>query len=117
MPIGEYLKGLGYATVVVNFCGDNTTTDFSKLRIEDCLRNIGALIREAKKLHPVVGVGISLGGALLIEHAKSHSDLNCIANIGTPFRLKKSGLISVAVALAPRHAVATVATRCVGISL
>src|ERR1700735_5355596 len=107
VPLKTYLEEEGYAAAVTNFCGDNTTTDFSKLTIEECLEKIGALIREAKKKHAiVVGIGISLGGALLIEHAKTHTDLDYIASIGTPFRLKKSGLIRLALPIAPAiHAV------------
>ena len=102
IPIKTYLEEQGYPAIVTNFCGDNTTTDFSKLSIEDCLENIAALVREAKKRRPiVVGIGISLGGALLIEHAKTHSDLDFIVSIGTPFKLKKAKLISLGVALAP----------------
>ena len=102
IPIKTYLEKQGYAAVVTNFCGDNTTKDFSKLQIEDCLKNIAALIQETKKRHRiVVGIGISLGGALLIEHAKTYSDLDYIASIGTPFKLKKSGLISLGTVLAP----------------
>ena len=102
VPIKTYLEEQGYSAIVTNFCGDNTTTDFSKLQIEDCLKNIGALIKKAKRQYShVAGIGISLGGALLIEHAKTHSDLDFIVSIGTPFKLRKVTLISLAVALAP----------------
>lgn len=102
IPIGKYLESQGYAAIVTNFCGDNTTHEFSKVTIDGCLKNIGALIREAKKKHRiVVGIGISLGGALFIEHAKTHTDLDYIASIGTPFKLKWTRLISLGLIFIP----------------
>jgi len=102
VPIKTYLEKRGYPAIVSNFCGDLTTTDFSKLRIEDCLQNLGALIKEARRKYSRVGgIGISLGGALLIEHAKTNSDLDFIVSIGTPFKLRKARLISLSLPLAP----------------
>jgi esterase/lipase len=60
------------------------------------------LVKLAKQKFPVViGIGISLGGAFLIEHAKNNFDLDCIVSVGTPFRLKNRKLISIGFGLLP----------------
>jgi hypothetical protein len=47
----------------------------------------------SRESEAVFGIGISLGGALLLEHAKNHKNLAGIASVGTPFRLKNLKLM------------------------
>ena len=102
VPLKDYLEARGYAVILTNFTGDLTTKDFSKVTIDGCLQKIGALIKESKQKYPVVvGIGVSLGGALFIEYAKTHKDLDYIVSVGTPFKLKNHWLLYTAVALAP----------------
>src|SRR5271154_6359008 len=102
VPLQKYLEARGYPVILTNFTGDLTTKDFSKVTIDGCLEKIGVLIKEAKQKYPVVvGIGISLGGALFIEYAKTHTDLDYIVSVGTPFKLKNRWLLYTAVALAP----------------
>ena len=89
------LELLGYQVIVSNFWGDKKITDFRQLTASDCLKGITAIIDQAKKDHQyLVGIGYSLGGALLIEYAKKYSKLDYLVSIGTPFKLKKRELIS-----------------------
>jgi esterase/lipase len=96
------LEALGYAVMASNFWGEERTPDFPRLTAADCHNSINALVKLAKQKFPVViGIGISLGGALLIEHAKHNSDLDCIVSVGTPFRLKHKKLMAVGFSLLP----------------
>jgi esterase/lipase len=91
----DILKNKGYSTESVNFYGEKYIDDFSGLKISDCLANIAAVIeRAAEKYDFVYGIGISLGGALLLEHAKSQNNLGGIVSIGTPIKLRKKSLIA-----------------------
>lgn len=97
LPLQRYLQQLGYATIASNFWGDGDISDFSGLTTEQCLAGIRALVTRARSLGDyVVGVGISLGGALLIEHAKQYQGLDYIVSIGTPFKLRWRKLITLA---------------------
>ncbi|MCX6763462.1 MAG: hypothetical protein NTZ97_01880 [Candidatus Moranbacteria bacterium] len=88
------LEKRGCHAVASNFYGNAVVKDFSKVKVADCLENISEIIKEAKKNHDkVIGVGISLGGAFLLEHAKREKNLDAIISIGTPFRLKNVFLI------------------------
>lgn len=93
---------MGFPVVSSNFGGQEPISDFSKLDIGRCLENISSLIENARNLHGrVVGLGISLGGALFIEYAKKNQGLDYIISVGTPFKLKKRWLISIGLAILP----------------
>ncbi len=101
-PIKSYLEKIGCAAIATNFWGDGVVSDFSKLRIEPCIENLDSLVKKVRsKCRLVVGVGISLGGSILIEYAKNHSELDYIVSVGTPFRLKNRKLISIGLFLLP----------------
>ncbi len=103
VPVLELKRALekrGYAVVASNFFGDIAVDNFSDLTRRQCTDAIYDLIQEAKsKYQKVVGVGISLGGALLLEHAKKHNNLDCIVSIGTPFKFKSRLLVKIGQAL------------------
>jgi esterase/lipase len=93
----EQLEDKGYQALASNFYGPDKITNFSDLTSQDCQDNICAMIAEAKKKYEtVVGIGISLGGALLLEHAKKNENLDAVISIGTPFKLKNVRLINTA---------------------
>lgn len=90
-PLGlkACLEKRGYTADAISFYGDGYIDDFTDLRIEDCIANVSAHInRCTEHSGTVYGVGISLGGTLLIEHAKRFDNLAGIASIGTPYELK-----------------------------
>jgi len=88
------LKEHGYGATTVSFYGTEFRDDFTGIDEKECIDNlaktIGCLAEENEK---VFGIGISLGGALLLEHAKKNSNLDGIVSIGTPFRLKNKRLM------------------------
>jgi esterase/lipase len=94
LGLRDVLKKHGYEVIATNFFGDIDVTDFSYLTSGDCIANISKIINDASsKYDSVFGIGISLGGALLLEHAKNHHNLDGIVSIGTPFKLKNEKLI------------------------
>ena len=95
LPLKEALEKRGYIAVASTFFGDQTFEYFSQLTMEKCHNHVSQLIRSAKQQYErVIGVGVSLGGALLLEYAKTNNGLDGIVSIGTPFRLKYRPLIS-----------------------
>ncbi len=102
LGIKAHLEEMGYNAVATNFWGNFLLQDFSKLTIENCKEGIAKQIDElsAQYTH-VIGIGVSLGGALLLEYAKENNKLHCIISIGTPFELKQKFLIKVGFALYP----------------
>ena len=101
-PLKRRLEAAGHPVIAANFWGSNPRRDFSSMTVGQCLDGVRAVIEEAKLKSPiVVGIGVSLGGALLLEHAKTHNDLRTIISIGTPFRLKKRMLFGFLAAIAP----------------
>ena len=89
--LGRSVEKRGFSTEVISFYGEGYIDDFSHLKISDCHQNISKVIDRAKeKYENVFGIGISLGGALLLEHAKYKNNLRGIASIGTPFKLINS---------------------------
>lgn len=93
--LGERLEGLGFPVVVSNFWGDMPVGDFAALSMEECATGIAAGLARTRVEHPrVVGIGISLGGALLMECAKTGSHLDYIVSIGTPLKLRNRWLFS-----------------------
>lgn len=96
------LENRGYVAIASNFFGEKTIDNFSNLTIDQCKDGISELIKEArKKYHKIIGIGISLGGALLMEHAKKDTDLDAIISIGTPFKLKYRFFMRLGQALIP----------------
>lgn len=96
----DILRAKGYGVTAVSFYGAKIRTEFGSLTEEDCVRNLAEVIEKAaKKSEVVFGIGISLGGALLLEHAKTHTDLAGIASVGTPFRLKNKKLLATGLAI------------------
>ncbi|HEX7586514.1 MAG TPA: hypothetical protein VF390_02690 [Patescibacteria group bacterium] len=87
--LGDVLKLAGYSVVVSSFYGEAEVDDFSKLTEKECINNISALInKSADSYEHVYGIGISLGGALLLEYAKKETGLSGIVSVGTPFLLR-----------------------------
>src|SRR5690349_14503400 len=79
LPLEKYLEDLGYEVLVANFWGEDDRTDFTRLTIADCQRGMRELVSRVKRDHElVVGIGISLGGALMLEDAKTHQDFDYI---------------------------------------
>jgi esterase/lipase len=94
LSLGESLKKHGFAVVASSFFGNARIDDFSYLTAENCIENISKIIDEAAgKYDMVFGIGISIGGALLLEIAKNNSNIKGIVSIGTPFRLRHRKLI------------------------
>jgi esterase/lipase len=90
----DILREKGYGVTTVSFYGPDLRTEFASLTEEECIRNLTAVIDEiSRESEAVFGIGISLGGALLLEHAKNHKNLAGIASVGTPFRLKNLKLM------------------------
>jgi carboxylesterase len=89
------LEEKGYSAEAISFYGRNYIDDFTHLTLVECLRNISEAINEkAKKYDAVYGIGISLGGALLLEYAKKFSNLKGIVSIGTPVKLSNRKLLA-----------------------
>lgn len=92
----------GYVAIGSSFFGDVAVEDFQKITIQQCQENISNIINHATlKYDRVIGVGVSLGGALLLEHAKTKNNLHGIVSIGTPFKLKYRRLMRVGEILLP----------------
>ena len=93
---------MGYSADAISFYGEDYIDDFTDLKISDCIKNISGLInRRAEEYENVFGIGVSLGGALLLEHAKNYSNLKGIASIGTPFKLNNKAWINCSLYLLP----------------
>ncbi len=102
LPLKESLERKGHTALASTFFDDHTFEYFSQLTMEKCHDHVSQLIRSAKQQNKlVIGVGVSLGGALLLEYAKTHNDLDGIVSIGTPFRLKYRPLMSFGELLLP----------------
>lgn len=94
LELKRMLEAKGHAAIASSFYGTEIIRDLTHLAMEDCLQNLSQIIREAKKNHDrVFGIGISLGAAILLEHAKKEKNLDGIVSIGTPFKLKHQKLI------------------------
>jgi esterase/lipase len=102
LALKRTLEKYGYAVTATNFFGDIIVEDFKKLSIQECQENISDIINRATlKYDRVIGIGVSLGGALLLEHAKTKNNLYGIVSIGTPFKLKYRQLMSIGEFLLP----------------
>ena len=94
LDLGKILRNKGYGAITSNFFGEVEVDDFANLTAEGCLNNITKIIDEAaEKYECVYGIGISLGGAFLLEYAKNKNKLDGIVSVGTPFLLKNKKLI------------------------
>lgn len=94
LELKRMLEAKGHAAIASSFYGNEILSDLSHLSMNDCLNNLSLTIREAKKRHDrVIGIGISLGAAILLEHSKKEKNLDGIVSIGTPFKLKHQKLI------------------------
>lgn len=92
----------GFGSDAISFYGEKYIDDFTDLKISDCVANVSNFInRCAEKNENVYGIGISLGGALLLEHAKWHDNLKGAASIGTPFKLKNKFWINIGLKFLP----------------
>lgn len=86
----------GFSADAISFYGENYQDDFSHLKISDCITNISKLInKRSLQYEEVFGIGISLGGSLLLEHAKKYTNLKSIVCVGVPFKLKKIKIIHI----------------------
>ncbi len=102
LALKRTLEKHGYATIASNFFGDAVVEDFQKLTTQECQKNISDIINHAAlKYDRVIGVGVSLGGALLLEHTKTKNNLHGIVSIGTPFKLKYRRLMRIGEFLLP----------------
>jgi esterase/lipase len=102
LDIKHTIEALGYSAVITHFWGDKEVKDFSKLTIQDCMDGISELIESLTPHYDsVVGIGVSISGALLIEHTKTHNGLDAVVSIGTPFKVKNKWLIDIGFALYP----------------
>ncbi len=102
LTLKRALEKRGYAAIANNFFGDLVVDDFKKLTIKQCQKNISDIINQAcLKYDRVIGIGVSLGGALLLEHAKTTNNLYGIVSIGTPFKLKYRRLMRIGEFLLP----------------
>jgi esterase/lipase len=96
------LMKLGYSAYAISFYGKDYIDDFTNVTKEQCIANVCQYIDDCcDQYDEVYGIGISLGGSLLLEYAKNKSRLKGMVSIGTPFKLKKRGLISIAQFLLP----------------
>ena len=102
LHLKEILEEKGFAAVASNFFGSEPVEDFSRLTIENCQKNMADLINASKKKYKnVYGIGVSLGGALLLEYAKKENGLDAIVSIGSPFKLRNKKKIFVARKMLP----------------
>ncbi len=102
LPLKQALERRGYAAIACNFFGNAIIDDFQKLTVQQCQKSISGIINHAAlKYDRIIGVGVSLGGALLLEHAKTKNNLHGIVSIGTPFKLKYRRLMRVGEFLMP----------------
>lgn len=103
LNIKKYLGSLGYSALVSNFWGHPAPKDLSTLSVEHSVKRLGELVKKAKQQYSqkIIGIGICLGGAFLMEYAKTQNNLDCIVSIGTPFKLKKKKLIDATVKIFP----------------
>lgn len=84
------LEKEGFSADAISFYGEGYRDDFSHLKISDCMANISELInKRSLQYEEVFSIGISLGGSLLLEHAKKFDNLKGIVGIGVPFKLRK----------------------------
>lgn len=89
LKLGDVLRLAGYSVAISSFYGETEVDNFAMLTENECINNISALInRLADNYERVYGIGISLGGALLLEYAKKENRLSGIVSVGTPFLLK-----------------------------
>jgi esterase/lipase len=97
-PVENYIRDKGYMVFSSNFWGNWKVNDFSKLSVEECIEGIHSFIQSIKAQtdYKIIGMGVSLGGALYIEYAKKYNDLDYIVSIGTPFKLKNRAIVGVA---------------------
>lgn len=102
IPLKKHLEESGYTATISNFWGDQNVSDFSELTFNDCMAGIDSLIKTACAEHKsVAGLGVSIGGALLMEYAKENPGLDFIISVGTPFRLRNRKWISLGIYLLP----------------
>lgn len=95
LGLKNILEGMGYSVSAVSFYGTEVINDFTYLTERGCIAHIAKVVRDvSRKYEKVFGIGISLGGALLLEHAKENSNLDGIVSIGTPFRLRNKRLMN-----------------------
>jgi esterase/lipase len=94
MGLKESLGKKGLSAEAISFYGEGYMDDFTDLKIADCVANVSGFInRCVDRYEAVFAIGISLGGSLLLEHAKRSDNLKGIASIGTPFKLKNKAWI------------------------
>jgi len=88
MGLKKSLEKNGFSANAISFYGEGYIDDFTNLKISDCIANVSKVINMcAEQYENVFSIGISLGGALLLEYAKYSDNLKGIASIGTPFKL------------------------------
>lgn len=94
VELKKSLEKKGFSADMISFYGDGYRDDFTGLNISDCIGNISEFINKRVGLYEAIfGIGISLGGSLLLEHAKKYNNLKGIIGIGVPFKLKKIKLM------------------------
>jgi len=89
LPLKHYLENIGFSATAISFYGPDPMDNFSKLTARQCVKNIADHITDMSRQHDqVFGIGISMGGALLLEYAKDHNRLSGIVSIGTPAKIR-----------------------------
>jgi len=102
LGLKECLEKMGFSADAISFYGKGYRDDFSEITAAECIYNVSEIINEAcRKYDMVFGIGISLGGSLLLEHAKKYNNLKGIVGVGVPFKLRKRELIRLAQKLLP----------------
>lgn len=102
IKLKKSLETIGLSADALSFYGEGYIDDFTDLNISECLTNASSIIdRRAEQYEAVYGIGICLGGALFLEHAKHAGNLKGIASIGTPFRLNNKFWIELGLKLLP----------------
>lgn len=96
LNLKKRLEERGHVAIANNFYGARQISNFSDLTAQECQANLRQTIQKARNNHEkVVGIGVSLGGALLLDYAKSDDGLDAVISVGTPFKIKNAKMIRV----------------------
>lgn len=102
VKLKKSLDKIGFSSDAISFYGEEYVDDFTDLKISDCIANVSNFInKKTEQYDNVYGVGISLGGAFLLEHAKHSDNLKGIVSIGTPFGLNHKFWINLGLKFLP----------------
>ena len=95
LGLKNVLEKQGFSAEAISFYGEGLLDDFTDIQAHQCVENVTRFVNAAIEKHDAVySIGLSLGGALLLEYAKKNHCLSGITSISTPFRLKRRKWIS-----------------------